>query len=246
MLDFDYPSLARTFSAFGVDLDRAAVLAVAVFDHGAAPPGYSDRLFRFEYLAERIRSGAGLTSFAFARDQIPPSMTRLQAAAASAPPNRPLVAMDTAPAAILGAMEDGQVREQDEAIVANIGNFHTLAFSLRQGAICGLFEHHTGLLSQAKAEALLAQLAARTLSHEELFADHGHGALILDSTPTSLDFVAVTGPRRGLLVGSALRPYLAVPYGDMMMAGCWGLVRASAQVLPQAAQAIEGAIGPAL
>ena len=41
-------------------VDRADLLAVAVFDHGAAPPGYSDRLFRFEYLAERIQTGAGL------------------------------------------------------------------------------------------------------------------------------------------------------------------------------------------
>lgn len=244
MLDFDYPSLARAFSTFGVDIDRIDVLAVAVFDHGAAPPGYSDRLFRFEYLAERIQSGAGLAGFAFARDQIPPSMTRLQAAASSAPLDRPLVAMDTAPAAILGAMEDGHVRAQEEAIVANIGNFHTLAFSLREGAIAGLFEHHTGLLSQAKLEALLAQLAARTLSHQDLFAEHGHGALILDSRPTSLDFVAVTGPRRGLLAGSALRPYLTVPYGDMMMAGCWGLVRACADVLPHTAEAVEGALGP--
>jgi uncharacterized protein (DUF1786 family) len=245
MIDFDYLSLARAFSEFGVELDRVDVLAVAVFDHGAAPPGYSDRLFRFEYLADRLQSGSGLASFAFERDQIPPSMTRLQAAAYSAPDERPLVAMDTAPAAVLGAMEDGHVRAQDEAIVANIGNFHTLAFGLRDGDIAALFEHHTGLLSQAKMEALLAQLAARTLSHEELFAEHGHGALILDSTPSSLDFVAVTGPRRGLLAGSALRPYLAVPYGDMMMAGCWGLVRACASVLPHTTQAIEGAIGPA-
>jgi len=245
MLDFDYPSLARAFATFGVDLDRIDVLAVAVFDHGAAPPGYSDRLFRFEYLAERIQSGGGLASFAFARDQIPASMTRLRAAAFSAPPDRPLVAMDTAPAAVLGALEDEHVRGQEEAIVANIGNFHTLAFSLHEGAIAGLFEHHSGLLSQAKMEALLAQLAARTLSHEELFEEHGHGALILDARPASLDFVAVTGPRRGLLAGSALRPYLAVPYGDMMMAGCWGLVRACAHVLSDTTEAIEGALGPA-
>ncbi len=55
MRDLDYDALARAFGAFGVDLDRVDLLAVAVFDHGAAPPGVSDRLFRFEYLAERIR-----------------------------------------------------------------------------------------------------------------------------------------------------------------------------------------------
>ena len=245
MLDFDYGALSRAFAAFGVDLDGVDLLGVAVFDHGAAPPDYSDRLFRFEYLAERIQTGGGLAAFAFERSQIPPSMTRLQAAASTAPGGCPLVAMDTAPAAVLGALEDPATKGHPEAIVANVGNFHTLAFHLRDGAIAGLFEHHTGKLSRLRMEELLAQLAGGTISHEELFAEHGHGALVLDAAPGSLDFVAVTGPRRALLAGSELNAYLAVPYGDMMMAGCWGLVRACAQVLPRCADEIEGALGSA-
>jgi uncharacterized protein (DUF1786 family) len=154
--------------------------------------------------------------------------------------------MDTAPAAILGALADPHVGACPQALVLNVGNFHTLAFHLRQaqGRIAGLFEHHTGLLSRARLEELLAQLAAGTLSHAEILAEHGHGALVLDPTPASLDTlcVAVTGPRRGLLAGSALRPYLAVPYGDMMMAGCWGLVRACARVLPWTAEVIDKAL----
>jgi uncharacterized protein (DUF1786 family) len=243
MLDLNYQALARAFGAFDVNLDRVDLLAGAVFDHGAAPPGYSDRLFRFEYLAERIQTGAGLAAFAFERERIPPSMTRLQAVASTAPDDRPLVVMDTAPAAILGALEDACVKARPRAIVVNVGNFHTLAFHLREDGIAGLFEHHTGLLSQPKLEGLLGQLAAGNLSHEDLFADHGHGALILDPVPAGLEFVAITGPRRGLLAGSKLQPYLAVPYGDMMMAGCWGLVRACACVLPWAAETIEAALG---
>lgn len=243
MLDLDYGALARAFAAFGVDLARVDVLAVAVFDHGAAPPGCSDRLFRFEYLAERIRTGAGLAAFAYERSQIPPSMTRLQAAAATAPADLPLIAMDTAPAAVLGALEDPAVRGRAEAIVANVGNMHTLAFHLRNGQIAGLFEHHTGKLRRENMEELLARLASGTISHDELFAEHGHGALVLDPSPGNLDFVAVTGPRRALLAGSRLRPYLAVPHGDMMMAGCWGLVRACARVLPWSATEIEGTLG---
>jgi uncharacterized protein (DUF1786 family) len=242
MLDFDYSALARAFQAFHVDLDEVDVLAVAVFDHGAAPPGYSDRLFRFEYLADRIAAGGGLAAFAFAREAIPDSMTRLQAAASSAPNDRPLVVMDTAPAAVLGAMEDPYVAAKADALVANVGNFHTLAFHLRGNGkprIAGLFEHHTGLLNRERLEQLLGQLAAGTLSHDELFAEHGHGALVLDASPSPLGLVAVTGPRRGMLAGSPLKPYLAVPYGDMMLAGCWGLVRACTHVLPWTADAIE-------
>lgn len=245
MLDFDYRALARAFGGFGVDLDRTDLLAVAVFDHGAAPPGLSDRLFRFQYLAERIGTGGGLAAFAFPREEIPSSMTRLQAAASTAPVERPLVVMDTAPAAILGALEDPVVKAHSDLIVANVGNFHTLAFHLRRNGetrISGLFEHHTGKLSQARLEELLDQLAAGTLSHDELFAEHGHGALVLDPAPSPPGFVAVTGPRRALLAQSKLQPYLAVPYGDMMLTGCWGLVRACAQVLPWTADTIERAL----
>ena len=245
MKDLDYEALSRAFGAFGVDLDRVDLLAVAVFDHGAAPPGVSDRLFRFEYLAQQIRGEGGLAAFAFPGDGIPASMTRLQAAASTAPAGRPVVVMDTAPAAVLGALEDPQVGVREEAIVANVGNFHTLAFHLRRGAIAGLFEHHTGKLGQAQLEDLLTRLAAGTLSNDEVFADHGHGALIVDPSPVDPDalWVTVTGPRRGLLSGSRLSPYLAVPYGDMMMAGCWGLVRACAHVLPWTAEAIGRVLG---
>jgi uncharacterized protein (DUF1786 family) len=152
--------------------------------------------------------------------------------------------MDTAPAAVLGALEDPSVRAHQDAIVANVGNFHTLAFRLRDGAIAGLFEHHTGLLDRERLEELLTLLAAGTLSHDELFAEHGHGALVLEPSSRPLDFVAVTGPRRGILAGSTLKPHLAVPHGDMMMAGCWGLVRACAQILPWVREAVEGALGP--
>ncbi|MBN1659224.1 MAG: DUF1786 domain-containing protein [Anaerolineae bacterium] len=245
MRDFDYRALARAFANFDVDLDAVDVLALAVFDHGAAPPGVSDRLFRFKYLAQRIDTGRGLAAFAFPRDEIPPSMTRLQAVAATAPSDRMLVVMDTAPAAVLGATEDPVVRRQQGAIVvANVGNMHTLAFHLCNGQIAGLFEHHTGLLNREELEWLLVELTAGTLDHEALFAHHGHGALLLDRDIecNQMDFLAITGPRRGMLAGSELRPYLAVPYGDMMMAGCWGLVRACASVLPWAAEEIEGAL----
>jgi uncharacterized protein (DUF1786 family) len=243
MLDFDYATLCQAFGVFGVNLDAVDVLAVGVFDHGAAPPGVSDRLFRFEYLAQRIQMGQGLAGFAFASDQIPPSMTRLQAVAASSPAGRPLVVMDTAPAAILGALEDPEVGEQPRTLVANLGNMHTLGFHLSNGGVVALFEHHTGLLDQAKLEDLIRQLAAGTLSHEVLFREHGHGALVLDRRSPAPGFLAVTGPQRGMLAGSDLAPHFAVPHGDMMMTGCWGLVRACASVLPWTAPAIEKALG---
>ena len=243
MRDLDYEALAAAFRAFDVDLDEVEVLALAVFDHGAAPPGISDRLFRFGYLADRIGEGRGLAGFAFPADEVPTSMTRLQALASTAPAGAVSMTITWRPAAVLGALEDRHVRDRGEAVVVNVGNMHTLAFHLRDGQIAGLLEHHTGLLDRAKLEGLLAELAGGTISHDAVFAGHGHGALILDPGPASLEFVAVTGPRRGLLAGSPrLRPYLAVPHGDMMMAGCWGVVRACARTLPWTREAIEEAL----
>ena len=64
----------------------------------------SDRKFRFDYLDERIRKVNKLSAFAYRAEDVPLIMTRLQAVVDSAPEvNFPLVVMDTAPAAVLGA-----------------------------------------------------------------------------------------------------------------------------------------------
>jgi uncharacterized protein (DUF1786 family) len=234
--DFDYGMIARTFDQFGVELALDGV-AAAVFDHGAAPPGVSDRQFRFDYLDARIRTLNRLSAFAFPAGEIPPIMTRLQAVANSAaatglPADVPLMVMDTAPAAVLGARLDPRVAERGNVVVVNVGNFHTLAFRLGEGGIEGVFEHHTGLLDIHKLDSLIESLADSTLQHEDVFEDHGHGALVYNPQPMPLDFLGVTGPRRSMMTKSSHPAYFAVPYGDMMLAGCFGLVRAWADLYP--------------
>jgi uncharacterized protein (DUF1786 family) len=245
--DFDFAAIARALEQFGVSLQELAAVAVAVFDHGNAPPQVSDRQFRFDYLDERIRLRNSLSAFAFPSADVPPIMTRLQAVVASAQEvDAPLVVMDTAPAAVLGASFDPRVAERPRKLIANIGNFHTLAFRLGPVGIEGVFEHHTGLINRAKLEGLLQTLADGSLKHEDVFGDHGHGALMYDPRP--LDFpegdygVAVTGPRRLLLRGSALNPHFAVPFGDMMIAGCFGLLAATAEVLPNLTEPITASL----
>jgi hypothetical protein len=39
-----------------------------------------------------------------------------------------------------------------------------------------------------------------------------------------------------------LRPYFAAPFGDMMIAGCFGLLAATAQVMPDLAETIQGSM----
>src|SRR5271169_974886 len=82
--DFDFESIYHTFEHFGVRLDTITAVAIAVFDHGAAPKDVSDRQFRFDYLDARIRAENRLSAFAFRSDRIPKIMTRLQAVAETA------------------------------------------------------------------------------------------------------------------------------------------------------------------
>ena len=248
--DFDFPLIAGAFAAFGVELKVDAV-AAAVFDHGDAPPGCSDRQFRFDYLDARCRSASGLrlSVFAHRAESIPASMTRLKAVAEAARAQGvdvPLMVMDTAPAAVLGATLDRRVAAALErgALVANVGNFHCLVFRLGPGGIEGIFEHHTGEVTCEKLDNFIAALADSTLKHRDVFDDMGHGALVYAAAPMPAPrFLAVTGPRRGLLLGSRHDPYFAVPHGDMMIAGCFGLLRAVADLFPEFAAPILRSLG---
>lgn len=239
--DVDMGAIRKAFESFGAMPELDAV-AVAVFDHGNAPPGISDRTFRFEFLAERIRATGKLSGFAFMSDEIPQRLTRMQAVANSIGADAPLLVMDTAPAAVRGAMDDDTVARHANAIIANVGNFHTLAFRFTRGAITGVLEHHTGELKQAQLEEFLRELADGTLTNAAVFNSQGHGAVLFDTRAQPLDFLAVTGPRRALLLHSPLSPYFAVPYGDMMLAGDYGLLHAYADLNPDAAEEIEGAL----
>src|SRR5207248_9181030 len=72
MRDLALGRILQTLVSFGASV-RLDALAVPGFDHGAAPPGFSDRVFRFNYLRERLASGQGLAGFAFPREAIPPA-----------------------------------------------------------------------------------------------------------------------------------------------------------------------------
>ncbi|HKZ86833.1 MAG TPA: DUF1786 domain-containing protein [Anaerolineae bacterium] len=242
MRDFDFDAIRSAFDAFGVDLQPDA-LALAVFDHGNAPPGYSDRQFRFDYLEARIRAQNRLSAFAFRRGDLPEHLTRLQAVEATASFDGPLMLMDTAPAAVLGALLDPKVAAHPRLLTVNVGNFHVLAFRLGSGGVEGVFEHHTGEIDLPQLDGFIDKLIDGTLQHRDVFDTMGHGALVFDPVPMpTLNgepiFVSVTGPRRSIMRESKHKPYFAVPYGDMMIAGCFGMLRAFADVYPEHGETI--------
>jgi uncharacterized protein (DUF1786 family) len=244
LCDFNFASIASVFNQFGVELNDLAAVAVSVFDHGNAPAEVSDRKFRFDYLNQRIQVSNQLSTFAFRSDEVPGIMTRLRAVAASAGDvQAPLVAMDSAPAAVLGALYDPAVKTFEKKLLVNVGNMHCLAFRLERDEIEGVFEHHTMFLDRPKLEDLLNRFAKGSLTNEEVFAEHGHGALLRSPEPWSLEdgsaHLVVTGPRRSLLQDSSLNPYLAVPFGDMMTSGCVGLIAAVGEKLPELKEPIS-------
>ncbi len=260
--DFDFELISKTFADYGVSLDDLSAIAVAVFDHGNAPAGVSDRQFRFDYLDERIKAKNSLSAFAYLSNDVPKIMTRLQSVVDSAGELPcPLVVMDTAPAAVLGATfdsklnsyhsdENSSLQTRREMIVCNVGNFHTLAFRLGEKGIEGVFEHHTGEIDLPKLEGLIRKLADGSLKHEDVFNDMGHGALmyadeVFEFGKGEFD-VVVTGPRRSMFNRKSsienrksLRPFFATPFGDMMIAGCFGLLAATGGILPGLGESIQ-------
>lgn len=244
--DLDLDAIRTALSAFDVDTQFDG-LALGCLDHGAAPPGYSDRLFRFDHLQRIAESRNDLRAFAFLPDEIPDYLTRARAIIACAPAGVPTVFLDTGAAAALGALQDPHAGRREEQLVLNLGNMHALAFHLRGTRIISLYEHHTGEVTREQIEDFTERLIARRLPHEDVYGTKGHGVYYAghgrEHAGAQRPLIAVTGPQRGKLRGSRLDPYFAVPHGDMMVSGCYGLLWAFAEKHPQHGEEILSALG---
>jgi len=243
--DLDLDAVRQAFDAFDVDTSFDG-LALGCLDHGAAPPGYSDRLFRFDHLRRVVEGQNDLLGFAFVPDELPDYLTRARTLVACAGSEAPIVFLDTGPAAALGALQDPLVGGEEEQLVLNLGNMHALAFHLRGTRILSLYEHHTGEVTREQIEDFTERLISGKLPHEDVFGSKGHGVFYAANGNTGgAPFVAVTGPQRGKLRDSSLKPYFASPHGDMMVAGCFGLVWAFAEKYPERREEITAALGVA-
>ena len=224
--DLDAAALTAALRLLGVEPAFSAV-AIAVQDHGFAPGG-SNRVLRFSLWQQAVAERRPIASLFYAADAVPDVLTRLKAAgvaAAALAGDAPALVADTGPAALYGALPDG-VRD---AVLVNIGNGHTVCLLALDGRVAGVFEHHTSCLDGPGLELRLRRWLAGDLESDEVRADHGHGAVLApgaaDRDPLHLPLV-VTGPRRELLAGSELPLEFAAPHGDMMLTGCFGLLRA--------------------
>jgi uncharacterized protein (DUF1786 family) len=217
--DVDLPRLERTLAAYDVSMPET--IAIAAQDHGFSPKA-SNRLFRFEHWRRFLTPGSTLADHIW---RTPPDyMTRLLAIQRDVPG---AIVADTGPVAVLGALEDERVAKAAAtgACIVNLGNQHALALLVRGETLFGVMEHHTEAVDTTKVERLVQRLVSGTITHDEVFADDGHGALVLDGYRAlpPFTFVAVTGPNRRL--AKPLGWYEAAPNGAMMLSGCFGLVR---------------------
>jgi uncharacterized protein (DUF1786 family) len=243
--DLDLDGIRTALAAFDVTGEFDG-LALGCLDHGDAPPDVSDRLFRFEHLRRVVERENDLRAFACLPDELPAYLTRARTLLASAADEAPAVFLDTGPAAALGALQDLRVGSAEEQLVLNLGNMHCLAFHLQGTHIHSLYEHHTGEMTDAQIEDFTDRLVSGTLEHEEVFGSKGHGVFYAQASNGARPFVAVTGPQRSRLRGSRLDPYFAAPHGDMMISGCFGLVRAFGYRYPERREEIEAVLTESL
>lgn len=220
MKDVDLDAIRSALTQFRVELPSR--FAVAVQDHGHSPV-MSNRKFRFQHWRNFLEEGGFMKELAYS--EIPSYMTRMLAVQRDLPGS---MLMDTGSAAIWGAFSDPAVesRRDQGIIILNVGNQHTVGVLVKNEHILGLFEHHTRILDPSSLKDFVEKLRAGGLTDEEVFGSGGHGAHITPrySEQEPYPFVAVTGPRRGM--AAELGYYFAVPNGDMMLVGCFGLVNA--------------------
>lgn len=237
--DLNLDDIRKSISALGVEPHFDA-LAVAVMDHGEAPPKTSDRLFRFNHLRRTVQEGGDLISFSYLSPEIPGYLTRMKSLALSLGIDKVLLLMDTGAAAALGCFEDREVRRHGHLSLVNIGNGHTLSFHIKEGRILGLFEHHTKSLKASLLKRFIEELVRGRLTLERVYDDGGHGCFVIQGS-RGKPFTAITGPKREMAYSSGY--YMAAPFGDMMLTGCFGLARAFAFKRPEWREEIESVLG---
>ena len=213
-------------SSFGLDTSFD-VIAIAAQDHGVAPRGVSDRENRFRLIEDKV--GGRIESFAYL-DDVPENLSRMNAIFQSVKKwhKGHILLMDTGPAAVLGSIEDERVKEKKNCICINVGNAHTIAMSMKENRIMGVFEHHTKLLDLQKLGYYIEKLGDGTITFKEVFDDGGHGAVVIAKNQP--DVISLTGPKRAKMKGLGI---FSAPGGDMMMTGPVGLIKAVLSLLAQ-------------
>jgi uncharacterized protein (DUF1786 family) len=221
LTDFDETWWRNFFEA--AELPWPDRITACAQDHGFHP-GRSNRMGRFNLWKSLLKEGEGHPE-ALVYDTPPDTLTRLadlQSEIGGGP------VADTGAAAVLGALYVDEIEQHGRETgitLVNIGNSHLIAFLLFDNIIHGVYEQHTGCVDGAKLWADLDNFRRGALSFDQVFEENGHGCLTLDLPGEANGFTPtyVIGPRRAMLEGYDVD--FPAPGGDMMLAGCFGLLK---------------------
>lgn len=221
LTDFDEAWWRRFLEA--AELPWPDRIAACAQDHGFHP-GQSNRKGRFKLWQTFLNEGEGRPE-ALVYETPPSMLTRLadvQADIHGGP------VADTGAAAVLGALFVDEIEKmsmEKGITLVNIGNSHLVAFLLYGGRIHGVYEQHTGCVDGKKLWADLEQFRCGCLTFDQVFEEKGHGCLTMALPPEADGFrpTFVLGPRRCMLNGYDVT--YPAPGGDMMLAGCFGLIK---------------------
>jgi len=204
-------------------LEPPETVAACAQDHGFHP-GVSNRLGRFKLWETFLTKAEGRLE-ALVYETPPPMLTRLielQDSIGGGP------VADTASGAVLGALFDPAMADLccgQGGVVLNMGNSHILAALVYGDRAYGIYEQHTGVRKPEEIWDDLARFRRGELTNQEVFDAWGHGCMTLDLPPEAGGFkhTAVIGPQRGLM--KDFDASFPCPGGDMMLAGCFGLIK---------------------
>ena len=216
LTDFS-PEFWQTFW-LSLDLPLPALTVASAQDHGFCLTG--NRTFRMQIWADLLARHTSLPDWIY--HEVPQALTRLGALqAASGGP-----VADTGTSALLAFLCDSGIlkRSFDTGItLVNAGNTHTLAALIFQGRVCGLYEQHTGLIDKAKLAQDLKDFRLGWLPCEQVQKAMGHGTVYGKRPEEAGGFEPTyfTGPQRERFADLG---QFANPLGDMMVAGCFGLL----------------------
>ncbi len=223
LADFD-PAFWQGFLRLAGLAYPDAVMAAAQ-DHGFFPDS-SNCEGRFTLWKRFLREQGGDPAM-LTLNTVPSGLTRLAALQRAMGGG---MVCDSGGAALLGALYIPEVvrRSHRQGVtVINVGNSHITAFLVHCERVCGVYEHHTDMLT---IEALLADLSEFRhgwLPDEQVRAAGGHGCLFGAIPEDAEGFrpTFILGPRRAMLEEHG---QFITPGGDMMLAGCFGLLHGRA------------------
>ncbi len=215
-LEFDIYHKILQFS----NLQKPKKIGIACQDHGYQP-GQSDRITRFEFLKRLLQKEREPekmiikeeTRFFSRFDSV---LEQIERAGLEG------FVMDSKIAAIAGVKSIAGKEGVGEFVCIDCGNGHTMVSTVKDGKICGFFEHHTRFLDEKKLKNFMVKLIMGTLTFKEVFEDGGHGALVIEAVKP--EKVYLVGPNRWKFRNLG---EFAYPLGDSMMFGCAGLVEAA-------------------